>query len=183
MGGELKEDYSFMQGLESLDELTSEKQIRFSELFSKNKTTLAIYSFIYGPYTEKACPSCTSILDGLNGSALHIEQRINFVVVAKSPIQRIREWVKIRGWNNLHMLSSENNTYNIDYFAEAGDGSQMPILNIFLKNDGGIYHTYSAELLYVPSEEGQDPRRVDSLRTLWNMFDLIPESRGKDWYP
>ncbi len=114
---------------------------------------------------------------------MHIEQRINFVVVAKSPIQRIREWVKIRGWNNLHMLSSENNTYNIDYFAEAGDGSQMPILNIFSKNDGGIYHTYSAELLYVPSEEGQDPRRVDSLRTLWNMFDLIPESRGKDWNP
>jgi predicted dithiol-disulfide oxidoreductase (DUF899 family) len=64
---------------------------------------------------EHPCPSCTSILDNLNGSSPHITQRMNFAVVAKSPIKRIHEWAKIREWNNLYLLSSEKNTYNVDY--------------------------------------------------------------------
>ena len=138
---------------------------------------------MYSATMKNACPSCTSILDNLNGSSPHIMQRINFVVAAKSPINRIQDWAKIRGWNNLHFLSSEKNSYNSDYFAETEDGSQMPILNIFLKNETGIFHTYATELLYAPRDEGQDPRHVDLLWPLWNMFDLTPIGRGKDWYP
>ncbi len=183
LGGEVKEDYIFGRDSESLNDSASLHSIRFSELFFGNRNTLAIYSLMYGPKMEKACPSCTSILDGLNGSALHIKQKINFVVVAKSPMQRIREWAKVRGWENLHLLSSENNTYNLDYFAETEDGSQMPMLNIFLKKNNGIFHTYSTELLYAPTEDGQEPRHVDSLWPIWNMFDLTPEGRGNDWHP
>lgn len=179
LGGKVKEDYIFEKMINSNDF----KKVKISELFSNNKDTLAVYSFMYSPKMEHACPSCTSILDGLNGSSPHINQRINFVVVAKSPIQRICEWAGIRGWNNLHLLSSEKNSYNTDYFAETKDGDQMPMLNIFLKNGAGIYHTYATELLYAPSDEGQDPRHVDSLWPLWNMFDITPEGRGKDWYP
>ena len=36
----------------------------------------------------------TSIRDGLNGSAPHIAQRTNLVVVAKSPIHRIRAFAR-----------------------------------------------------------------------------------------
>ena len=158
-------------------------QVRFSELFSENKNSLAIYSFMYGPNMEKACPSCTSILDNLNGSSPHIQQRINFVVVAKSPVKRIREWAKIRGWNNLHLLSSAQNSYNTDYFAETDDGDQMPILNVFTKTEKGIFHTYSTELLYTPWEKDQEARHVDALWPLWNMFDLTPDGRGNDWNP
>ena len=42
---------------------------------------------------------------------------------------------------------------------------------------------YNTELLYAPTEPGQNPRHVDSLWPLWNMFDLTPEGRGTDWYP
>jgi predicted dithiol-disulfide oxidoreductase (DUF899 family) len=83
---------------------------------------------------------------------------MNFAVVAKSPIKRIHEWAKIREWNNLYLLSSEKNTYNVDYFAEAENGDQMPMVNIFVKNESGVFHTYASELLYAPSDEGQDPR-------------------------
>jgi hypothetical protein len=38
-------------------------------------------------------------------------------------------------------------------------------------------------LLYAPTEPGQNPRHVDSLWPLWNVFDLTPEGRGTDWYP
>ncbi len=183
LGGVIKEDYTFEKMADSLNNEKVTDHVRFSELFSDNKNTLAIYSFMYGPDMEKACPSCTSILDGLNGSALHIKQRINFAVVAKSPIQRIREWASIRGWHNLQLLSSEKNNYNADYFAQTNDGSQMPILNIFVKKDDGIYHTYGTELLFTASEEGQEPRHVDSLWPIWNMFDYTPEGRGSDWNP
>jgi predicted dithiol-disulfide oxidoreductase (DUF899 family) len=35
----------------------------------------------------------------------------------------------------------------------------------------------------VKGEAGQDPRHVDMLWPLWNLLDLTPEGRGKDWYP
>jgi hypothetical protein len=54
-------------------------------------------------------------------------------VIAKSPIGRILEYAKSRGWSNLEFLSSEKNTYNRDYHGESADGSQMPILNVFVK--------------------------------------------------
>ena len=45
----------------------------------------------FGPDMPTPCVSCTSILDGLNGAAPHIRQRVNFAVAAKSPLARIRE--------------------------------------------------------------------------------------------
>ena len=175
LGGKIKENYAFKQEDGSTTTI--------SELFLENKNTLAIYSFMYGPNMENACPSCTCILDSFNGSSPHINQRVNFVVVAKSPIQRIMDWANTRGWDNLKLLSSEENTYNSDYFGETEEGAQMPMLNIFTKTEDGIFHTYASEMLFAPSGEGQDPRHVDALWPVWNLFDLTPEGRGKDWYP
>jgi predicted dithiol-disulfide oxidoreductase (DUF899 family) len=27
------------------------------------------------------------------------------------------------------------------------------------------------------------PRHVDTIWPLWNVFDLLPQGRGSDWYP
>ena len=70
--------------------------------------------FMFGPKMAEACPLCTSILDGMDGEAPHIMQRVNFAVIAKSPIERIRKFARQRGWRNLPLLSSANNTYNHD---------------------------------------------------------------------
>ena len=59
----------------------------------------------------------------------------------------------------------------------------LPAVNVFQRLDEGIYHVYNAELLYVPPEEGQNARHVDLIWPLWNVFDLTPEGRGKDWFP
>jgi predicted dithiol-disulfide oxidoreductase (DUF899 family) len=138
---------------------------------------------MYGPAMAKACPMCTSILDGLNGNAMHAGQRVNVVVVAKSPIQRIRAIARERGWRNLRLLSSAGNSYNRDYRGEDDKGSQRPTLNVFTRKDGGIHHTWSSELMFVSGEPGQDPRHVDAIWPLWNLFDCTPEGRGADWRP
>jgi predicted dithiol-disulfide oxidoreductase (DUF899 family) len=158
-------------------------QARMSQLFSPGKDTLVIYSYMFGPQMAKPCPFCTSILDGLDGEAPHIMQRVNFAVAAKSPIARIREFARGRGWRNLRLLSSANNSYNHDYHAEEPNGDQSPALNVFVRGDGRIHHFYNTELLYAPPDRGQDGRHVDLLWPLWNVFDLTPEGRGEQWGP
>jgi predicted dithiol-disulfide oxidoreductase (DUF899 family) len=138
---------------------------------------------MYGPNMAKACPMCTAMLDALNGTAPHATQRINLVVVASSPLERIRAFARERGWNNLRLLSSAGNTYNGDYHAETAAGSQLPALNVFARHGGRVHHAFSTELLYTPSEPGQHGRHVDSIWPLWNLFDLTPEGRGSNWYP
>ena len=178
-GGILKKDYLF----EEITDANAARQVKFSQLFEENKNSLVAYSFMYGPDMERPCPSCTSILDGLNGSAPHIRDRVNFVVIAKSPIQRIRQWAQTREWKNLRILSSAQNTYNKDYLAETENGDQLPATNVFVKSKENIFHAYSTELLYANSEKNQEPRHVDMLWPIWNVFDLTPEGRGEHWHP
>ncbi len=183
LGGKLKKDYIFDEGVSDLSDPETVKRVRFSELFEDGKDSLLIYSFMYGPDWEKPCPMCNSLLDSLNGNVIHAQQRINLAVVAKAPIQKIRSWARERGWEKLRLLSSANNTYNFDYFAEDDKGEQLPDINVFRKTADGIFHFYNAELFFVPTNEGQDPRHADSIWPLWNLFDMTPEGRGAGWYP
>jgi predicted dithiol-disulfide oxidoreductase (DUF899 family) len=171
-GGEVAEDYVF-EG--------ERGAVRLSQLFEKGSTLVA-YNFMYGPRMPKACPSCTSILDSLDGAAPHLAQVTNLVVIARSPLGRILEHAKSRGWSRLRLLSSEKNTYNRDYGGETTDGGQMPMLNVFTK-EKVIRHFWGSELLYTKPEPGQEPRHVDLLWPIWNVLDFTPEGRGKDWNP
>ena len=157
--------------------------MKLSELFHPGKDTLIIYSFMYGPNMAKACPMCTCVLDSLDGNAPHAAQRTNLVVVAKSRIERIREFGRGRGWRNLRLLSSAGNSYNRDYRGETAEGAQLPSLNVFVKRGDKIHHIYNTELMFAPRTKGQDARHVDAIWPLWNLLDFTPEGRGADWYP
>ncbi len=188
MGGEVKEDYVF-EG--------ESGRMKLSQLFVPDKETLAIYSFMFGPERERPCPGCTHFLDALEGSTRHILQRINFVVVAKSPVSRLQAFARERGWRHLRLLSTAGNNYDRDYFGDStalsaamrdqqefkpGEEWDMPILNVFRRNGGTIRHFWGSELLYVPPEAGQAYRHNDLLDPLWNMLDVTPEGRG-DFHP
>jgi predicted dithiol-disulfide oxidoreductase (DUF899 family) len=183
LGGEVPEDYVFDEGATDLEDSQTVRKTRLSELFQSGKDTLLVYSFMFGPEMPSACTSCTSILDGLNGTVPHATQRINFAVVAKSPLERIRTFARGRGWRNLRLLSAAGNTYNRDYHGETPEGEQIPSLNVFVRRGGKIHHFYNTELLFAPRAAGQDGRHVDLIWPLWNLFDFTPEGRGTDWYP
>ncbi len=183
LGGEVKEDYLFDEVGIGQEAPNANRRVALSSLFADGKDSLLVYSFMFGPKMKQACSSCTSILDGLDGEAPHIVQRANLVVVAKSPASRIREFAQGRGWRNLRLLSSSGNSYNVDYHAEGSDGSQWPTLNVFVRRDAKVFHSWCSELLFTKNEPGQDGRHVDLVWPLWNMFDLIPEGRGADWNP
>jgi predicted dithiol-disulfide oxidoreductase (DUF899 family) len=173
--------------------------VKLSGLFEPGKDSLAIYSFMFPrdpsddtpgprggetaalPLTEGPCPSCTALLDQLDGAVAHASQHVNFAVVAKAPLPRILTFARERGWRRLRLLSSAANTYNADYFAETPAGVQRPMLTVFHRDGDAIRHFWSSELLYAPEDAGQEPRHVGTLEPLWNLFDLTPEGRPADW--
>jgi predicted dithiol-disulfide oxidoreductase (DUF899 family) len=183
LGGEIPEDYIFDEGAADLEDSATTRKTHLSELFQPGKDTLAIYSFMYGPKMKAACPSCTSIVDSLDGTAPHATQRINLAVVARNPLEKIRAHARSRGWRNVRLLSSANNSYNRDYHGENAEGDQMPGLNVFTRRDGKIHHFYYTELRFVPPNPGQNERHVDMFWPLWNLIDYTPEGRGTNWYP
>jgi predicted dithiol-disulfide oxidoreductase (DUF899 family) len=188
-GGAVPEDYVFEEAT------AAGGSVRFAELFAPGKDTLVVYSFMFPRYSgdlrpgpaegetarlplaETPCPSCTSILDSLDGAAPHLAQLINLVVVARSDPSRIGAFARERGWRNLRLLSSRNNTYNCDYLAEDPDSGQRPILNVFTRDGGELRHRWATELMFAPRDEGEDPRHVDSIWPLWNVLDLTPGGR------
>jgi predicted dithiol-disulfide oxidoreductase (DUF899 family) len=172
-GGQVREDYVFEE---------EGRKTRLSELFV-NGDTLIAYSYMYGPKMAAPCPMCTSMLDALEANAQHVARRTNLVVIAKSPIARVLEFTRARGWRRLRLLSSAGTSYNRDYHGEAPDGSQWPMMNVFVRRKGVIRHFWGTELLGAKAEPGQDDRHVDMLWPLWNALDLTPEGRSKDWYP
>jgi predicted dithiol-disulfide oxidoreductase (DUF899 family) len=193
-GGVVPEDYLF----DGADADGTPTQMRMSELFAPGKDSLAIYSFMFprdpgddrpGPTTgqtarlplhEGPCPSCTALLDQLDGAMEHATQHLNFAVVAKAPLPRVLAFAEERGWRRLQLLSSAGNAYNRDYHAETPEGDQRPMLNVFHRDADAIRHFWASELFYAPTEPGQDPRHVGTLEPFWNLFDLTPEGRP-DW--
>ena len=177
-GGAVRQDYVF----EEFAADGQARRVKLSELFG-NKPTLIVYGFMFGPKMEKACPSCSSIIDALDLESKHINQRTNLVAVAKSPPERVERLRRERGWSGIRFLSSANNSFNRDYFTEDEKGNQWPILNVFVRRNGAIHHFYATELAFAPAEKGQNPRHVDMIWPLWNALDYTPEGRGADWNP
>jgi len=157
--------------------------VKLSQLFDAGKDTLLVYNFMFGPQMAEPCPSCSSILDSVDGAAPHVTQRANLVIVAKSPIDRILAFTRGRGWGSLRLLSSGGNTYNRDYHGENEKGDQLPMMNVFTRRRGRIYHTWGTELFFAPPDRGQDPRHVDLIWPVWQLLDMTPEGRGAKWGP
>ena len=194
-GGVVSEDYVFQaQGPDG-----GPARVRLSELFAPGKNSLVIYSMMFPraaddtspgppggqtallPLAEGPCPSCTALLDQLDGAAEHVCQHVNLAVAAKAPVERVLAFAAERGWRQLRLLSSADSTYNLDYLAETADGSQQPMLNVFHRDGETIRHFWGSELFYAPEDPGQDPRHVGTLEPVWNLYDLTPEGRGTDW--
>lgn len=179
-GGALKRDYLLTEGPADLSGADFEAEIRFSDLFAPGKDTLVVYSFMFPP-DGPPCPACTSLIDGLDGLAHHITDRVNFAVFAKAPIAEFRAWARERGWRNVRLLSTGATTYNADYVTERGE-NQIPIINVFRRTPEGIFHSWASELFYAPAEKGQHPRHADMIWPVWNLLDLTPEGRD-GWFP
>jgi len=178
-GGEVKGDYQFMGEASSV---AGANPVGIANLFG-DKDTLFVYNWMYGPKRARPCPMCTALLSCLDGNADHIRQRIALAVVGLSPIERQIAFKVERGWKNLPLYSDLNGKFSQDYHAIMKDGTDTAAQNVFTRRDGVVRHFWGAELGFETADPGQDPTTPPDLMVLWNVLDLTPDGRGKDWYP
>jgi predicted dithiol-disulfide oxidoreductase (DUF899 family) len=164
LGGALKEDYVFQWANDG----KVGTKVKLSELFG-DKTTLLLYSFMFGPSWDNPCPSCTSLVDGFDRTSYQVTRNAAFAAIAKAPPDRIDAWAKQRGWSQLALLSGFESTYQADYKCQGdSDDMQWPVMHVFRKVDGKIHHFWGTEL---------QANHVDTVWPYWNLMDFTPEGR------
>jgi predicted dithiol-disulfide oxidoreductase (DUF899 family) len=192
-GGVIPEDYEF----EHIDSNGAPGKIAMSALFRPGTSSLIAYHFMFprhcddkrrGPHSgpmaglaleDGPCPSCTALLDNWEGAAPHVEGLgANIVVVAKAPIGRVAAFARDHGWQNLKLVSSAGNSFKRDYHGEDEHGQQMPMLTVFDKDAAGVIRlSWASELLFEPTDPGQDPRHAGTVETIWTLLDLTRPGR------
>jgi predicted dithiol-disulfide oxidoreductase (DUF899 family) len=174
------EDYQFEEGPRDLNAGDAPLHaVRLSELFTKPDRSLIVYHFMYGKQQTKACPMCTAWLDGANGVAHHLAQKLDFAVVAAADVPALRTFARARGWDKLRLISAGNSTFKYDLGSEDREGHQDSTISVFTRDaDGTLRHFYTAHPRMAPDilERG-----IDLLTPIWNFMDLTPHGRGV-WY-
>ena len=177
--GPKMEHYDFREVRFETDGSVRQTGTSLAALFADTGKPLVLYQFMLGGAQNEPCPMCTMWTDGFNGIAAHLQQRLNFAVVAQAGVDKITALAQKRGWRNLRLVSCEGSTFKRDTnFADDG-GGQYPGISVFtLSADGSAHHFYSACAIM-----GEDIfRGLDLFTPVWNLLDLTPPGR-EDWMP
>jgi predicted dithiol-disulfide oxidoreductase (DUF899 family) len=152
-------------------------KVRLSGLFADVNKPLVVYQYMYGAAQTRPCHMYTLWVDGFNGVAQHLRQRVNFGVIAQVGIGELREWGRQRGWHKLRLVSSAGSNFKTDLHHQDADGKQDAGISVFVRSpDGSVKHFYSG----AATVKEKVNRGIDLLSPVWNIFDLTPEGRG-DW--
>ena len=87
-----------------------------AELFDGRSQLLA-YNVMFGPdYSNGACPGCSSLADGLNGSLVHVNHRdVTLICFSRAPIERLTAYKQRMDWEFPYV-----STYNTDFAFDFG---------------------------------------------------------------
>jgi len=171
-GEPVKDDYVLVDS-------KGRKNVRLSQLFGPKRNELLVYHYMWAPDDAKPCPMCTMWCDGYDAVEPYVRKRVNFVLVAKAPPEKLAKWARGRGWKNIRLLSSFGSKFNRDMKVEDRAGGQYPVLSVFTKDrNGTIRRFYHKSAILGPSTN----RGIDLMSPVWNLFDMLPSGRG-EWLP
>jgi len=90
---------------------TEDGKKTLAELFDGRSQLLA-YNIMFGPnYTGGACPGCTSLGDGLDGTLIHLNHRdVTLICFSRAPIERLTAYRRRMGWQFPYV-----STYGTDF--------------------------------------------------------------------
>lgn len=166
--GPVVRDYEFFE---------NDNRIALSALFAAGRPHLIVYHLMYWSKEDEFCNMCSAWIDGFNGIAPHVTQRVNFAIASRAPFDILRGWAERRGWDRLRLLSSSSE-FARDIGAEDENGDPDSTIVVFAKDGDRIRHTYTAHSMLEDRQRG-----IDLLSPVWNLLDLTPGGRGEDWYP
>jgi predicted dithiol-disulfide oxidoreductase (DUF899 family) len=172
-GGKLDKAYEF-------ENANGEGQVRkvgFGELFGDH-STLILYSMMFGRDWDAPCPSCTSIVDALDASYIPTSDQAAMAVVGAASATQLSELAASRNWR-VPVYSDAGSGYLLEYFPyrETEDASLVSMMNVFTRDQEGIFHFWGSELVAHPKENGH-PNHVDIVWPFWNLLDMTPKGRG-----
>jgi predicted dithiol-disulfide oxidoreductase (DUF899 family) len=95
---------------------TEDGKKTLAELFDGRSQLLA-YNIMFGPdYKLGACPGCTSLGDGLDGSLVHLSHRdVTLLCFSRAPVERLTAYKQRLGWQFPYV-----STYNSDFAFDFG---------------------------------------------------------------
>ena len=171
-------NYTFISGPPDLSNTSVLHQTTLADLAADGRSVV-IYHMMFAEDEDKPCPMCLSFVDALNGVGQHISQRVNLAIVAKAPLEKLREWGRRRGWSQVRLLSSQGSTFNKDMDMEhpgwMPECKQAPGISVFKKDgEGAVRHVYTQ----LPNFDLDTGRGMDLLSPLWNLLDMVPEGRN-----
>jgi predicted dithiol-disulfide oxidoreductase (DUF899 family) len=114
---------------------TDEGSASLGDLF-RGRSQLLIYHFMFGPDYSAGCPSCSSIADGFNGSAVHLANHdVMLWAVSRAPLAKLSAYKQRMGWT-FPWASSFGGDFNADYSVGFSEKQQR---------EGGIEYNYRRE--------------------------------------
>jgi predicted dithiol-disulfide oxidoreductase (DUF899 family) len=73
---------------------------------------------------------CSMWIDGLDAIAPHVQQRANFCVASRAPVEKLQAWAKRRGWRRARLLSDAASDFARDTGAEDRNGDPGATIGI-----------------------------------------------------
>jgi predicted dithiol-disulfide oxidoreductase (DUF899 family) len=93
---------------------TEDGSASLADLFG-GRSQLLIYHLMYGPEYTGACPVCSTIADGFDGSVVHLEHHdVAFAAVSRAPIAALGAYKRRMGWR-FPWVSSLGSSFNVDF--------------------------------------------------------------------
>jgi len=136
----------------------AEGSVPLSQLFDGN-SQLIVYHFMYGPEWTTPCDGCSAWADAFNGTLGQIQMHdATLIAVSSAPVAMLEEVKAARGWDFV-WASSHQSDFNNDFHMSAPadcasqqfgdeivgyDRGESGGINVFAKNDDGLFHTYCA---------------------------------------
>ena len=115
-------------------------QSSLTDLFG-GRSQLLVYHFMFGPDYKAGCPSCSSIADGFNGCAVHLENHdVILLAVSRAPLAKLQAFKQRMGWT-FPWASSVRGDFNFDFNVSFTEEQQ--------REGGGGYNYRSAARVHV----------------------------------
>jgi predicted dithiol-disulfide oxidoreductase (DUF899 family) len=157
-------------------------KVGFGDLF-KGLSQLIVYHFMLTPGEMVGCSGCSFWADNFDGIDVHLAHRdTSFVAVSRAPYEEIVQFKERMGWKFDWYSSYESDfNYDLDVAWREGDKvfynfeekdwfePDMQGVSAFLKNEEGIFRTYSTYL-----------RGIDILNSAYNYLDLTAKGRHEE---
>ena len=106
------------------------------ELFDGRSQLLA-YNVMFGPdYTLGACPGCTSLADGLDGSLVHLNHRdVTLLCFSRAPIAQLTAYKQRMGWQFPYVSTFDNDfAFDFGLALTKEQAQQIPEVEQLLEN-------------------------------------------------